>query len=311
MFKKTLIFLSLLSLGIQSQAQKKINVAFIPMTFNESSINEVEARTIQEAVVNSFVSTKRFSVVDRSNLEALESEKKLQRTEAFMDSKETFTDGISKGASYLIEGSIISINHTGKKNKWKSNVAVQLKILDVSTGEIVSTEGINSTVSLEKEKNEKSDRAARFRPGKKKEKQLMVKELSENKQSQEASFQLAMQGLINNIQEFAIANFPIHVDLVEWVGKDAKTKVPETGPFRFFVVAAGDGLGMEVGQILDLVSPSEVVVNGKTIIRQNKIGFALITKVDDENFSTARVVSGEKDIKDAILNNQKVLVIAE
>lgn len=307
MFKKSCCLLALIALGMQVQAQEKINVAFIPTTFNTSQVNSVQASTIHETLVNSFVSAKRFTVVDRTNLKALEDEKKLQRTEAFMDSKETFTDGVSKGASYLVEGAILSVDHKGKKDKWTSDVALQLKILNVSTGEIVTTETVTTALNTEMVKGAVNKVMIQQR----KQKLVRIKELSEIKESSDAAFRLAMQRLVENVQDFATANFPIHLELVEWVGKDMKTKVAEAGPFKNVVIAAGSNFGMQVGQVVDIAYLTEVTVNGKVVKRQNKVAKAMIAQVDDANFSTAQVIDGEKEVKNAILKQEKLIIITQ
>ena len=51
------------------QAQTKTTVAFLTMSYDEETIGRAEARMVQETVTNAFVSSKKFTVVDRQKLE--------------------------------------------------------------------------------------------------------------------------------------------------------------------------------------------------------------------------------------------------
>ena len=304
MFKQSLCFLSLMWAGIQLQAQEKINVAFIPMSYDQMSIPLAHSKIIQEGIVNSFVSTKRFTVVDRTNLEALEKEKKLQRTEAFMDSKETFKDGVSKGASYLVEGNILSVKHSGKKNKWKSDVTVQLKVIDVSTGEIVNTQSINSTVEEDDKNTQRSPSASKAR-------KVLAKKLSEIQETTDASLGQAIEGLHENVKDFVSSNFQLRLEFVEWLDNKGNKLTTDKGAFRFFLVTGGTNIGIQEGQLLDLVTFSNVSVGDKSIARQQKIGTAVVTKVDGANFSTAKLITGEKEIKNIVEQGEKFVVVCQ
>lgn len=52
-------------------AQNRIGIAFIPITYDEASVSSSDAKMIQESVINSFITAKKFSVVDREKLQAL------------------------------------------------------------------------------------------------------------------------------------------------------------------------------------------------------------------------------------------------
>ncbi|WP_316749653.1 CsgG/HfaB family protein [Pedobacter gandavensis] len=314
MIKKSFYLAFLFFCSFCLKAQEKISVAFIPMSFDEEAVSKMEVKIIQETIINSFVSSKRFTVVDRSNLESLEKEKKLQRTEAFMDSKDSFKDGISKGASYLIEGNILGIKHIDKKDKWSSSVTVQLKVLDVSTGEIITTESIDSEPVPEAE-NLKSIAKAHYNKDELKALENKIVQLNQPKSNSDASFKVALDRLSENVRLFAGKNFPMHIEIVEWIGKAGKSQSAQganvnfKGPFKDFVIAAGSNLGINKGQLLDIVSLSSVNVGGKTINRQQKIGKAWVFSVDDGNFSSATVIDGEKNIKKAVADKVRFGVL--
>lgn len=84
MSMKTRLFLlvSLLTC-LSGNAQDRIGIAFIPITYDEASVSSSDAKMIQESVINSFVTAKKFTVVDREKLEALENEKKVTKNRIF------------------------------------------------------------------------------------------------------------------------------------------------------------------------------------------------------------------------------------
>lgn len=133
---KKLVLVGLLMLQQLVFGQSKTSVAILNMT-NDSDFDKTTVGILQETVVNAIFSTKRFTIVDRQRLEELEKEKKLQKTEAFMDNNTKIKDGVSIGASYLISPSLITYES-------KSGPKVQIRVLDVSTGEILASEIITS-----------------------------------------------------------------------------------------------------------------------------------------------------------------------
>ena len=73
---KKLSLLVLFFSGVLLQAQDRIGIAFIPISYDQTTISTSDARLVQEYVLNSFVAAKKFSVVDREKLVELENEKK-------------------------------------------------------------------------------------------------------------------------------------------------------------------------------------------------------------------------------------------
>lgn len=316
MIKKKFYLAALLLCSFCIQAQEKITVAFIPMSYDEDMVSKMEAKIIQETIINGFVAAKRFTVVDRSNLESIENEKKLQRTESFMDSKESIKQGISKGASYMIQGNIIGIKHIDKKSKWSSTVTIQVKVLDVSTGEILTTESINSEPIPENDAT-KDIFKAYYSKDEIKANENLKNQMMELKDNSDASFKVALDRLSENVKLFLSKSFPMHIEIAEWIGKGGKTSVSPAmasaykGSLKDFVMASGANAGVSKGQILDIVTVSSVTIGDKTVDRQKKIGSAFVVRVDDGNFSSATIIDGEKSIKKAISENATIGVVSK
>lgn len=277
------------------KAQQKIPVAFIPITFEEEKVSATEAKIIQETVLNTFVASKRFTVVDREKLEELAKEKKLQRSEAFMDSDESSKDGVSKGASVLIATNVVSIRNSNVKNGWESAIHLQIKILDVSTGEILATENISSEFSPI-DQTIKDARKMYLSKDDIKAIDLRETHLNEIKGHKEDAFMIGLQRLGENVKKFTRFNFPMALNILEWSKKE-------------FVLGGGYKFGIYKGQILDVVLITDTTIGDKKIERKQKVGSAWVFKVDDDNFSVATIINESKEYKAAKKTGGKLGVL--
>lgn len=279
------------------KAQTKTTVAFLPISYDEGIYSSNEARSIQETVINAFVSSNKFTVVDREKIEDLEREKSLQRTEAFLDSEDGFTSGLSKGANYLIDGNIASIRHSDTKGKWVTNVNIQLRMLNVSTGEIMATESVNSDF-IEDSPSVKKALKSHYSKDELRTYEAKNLELQSPKEYKQDSFVNALTRLSNNIVRFTSSILPVQADIIDW-----NTKKNE------IVIGAGNAMGVQVGQLADVVKFSVVTVGGKDVQRSEIIGTAWVLRIDDQNFSVASIIDNLKEIKKATKDNEELGVI--
>lgn len=293
--KKRLFILLLSFTSYYAVAQERISVAIIPITYDENKVSTSDAKIIQETVLNTFVATKRFTVVDREKLQDIEKEKKLQRSEAFMDSQSGVKEGVSKGASFLIAANIVSIRHSPVQKGFESAVNLQLKVLDVSTGEILATENVSSEL-LPIDQVVKNVQKKYFTKDEQKIEELKEKQLNQIKAHKEDAFMVALQRLGENIKKFSSFNFPISLSVLEF---DKKNKDE-------FVLAGGFKIGLHKGQLLEIVKITETQIDGKPVERRQKLTTAWIINVDDENFSKAVIIDENKEYKAAKKINAKL-----
>lgn len=295
--KHTITLLLMILFAAVGKAQTKTTIAFLPMSYDEESISGSEAKVVQETVMNAFVASRRFTVVDRNKLEELEKEKSLQRTESFLDSQDGFTDGLSKGANYLVDGNIMDIRHVENKEKWNSTILVQLRMLDVSTGEIMATGTVNAEYIPESALVKK---AMKSHFSKDEVKALEAKEemLQASKDHQKAAFALALLRLTENVNRFTGSILPLHADVIKW-----DTKKNE------LVLGAGSSMGVQAGQIADVVKFSDVTIGDQEMRRSEVIGSAWIVRVDDQNFSVATIIDNLKSILKISKTDEKIGII--
>lgn len=118
--------------------------------------SEVESpfcASVAEKVVQTVTNTKRFIVVDRTSYDKVKEELEFQKSEAFIDSKNTAEQGVAVAAQYMLIGHLIKMNiytmknSDGSVNGYKASAAFTLKVNDVETGETTEAESFQTEVS--------------------------------------------------------------------------------------------------------------------------------------------------------------------
>ncbi len=102
---------------------------------------------IQDAVTDAFVKTKRFSLVEREKMGQIKYEKNLQKGEDFIDGS-VIEQSKSLGAQYVVMGNVSKASveksqtnapYAGTITRINSEVAFNIKIVDVVTGLIMAS----------------------------------------------------------------------------------------------------------------------------------------------------------------------------
>jgi len=286
--KKNLFLLTLIIVAINLNAQEKVSVGILPFTYVNGSASLQDVTSIQEEVTNAFVKTKRFSVVDRSKMDALKKEKELQKSEDFIDGS-VVEQGKSVGAEYLISGHVTAISadelvvtdsKTGQKSSggWKAKLSLTLKVIDVSTGEVTKSETIEPKTG------------STFQ-------QMTIGSISGPK-TKDAAIAKAIKDIQGKIDDFVSKNFPISATIVEFQDKKV-------------LVSGGSNIGIEKGTELKVYEVTYIDVSGKKMERKKEIGKLKVSKVEDENFSTCDVKSGFDEIKAKFDSKANISVVTE
>ena len=179
---------------------------------------------VTEKVVEMLTNTHRFQVVDRISREKIDAELELQKSEAFLDSKNLADQNSAVAAEKLITGHIVKIpvyamrTANGSVRGYKGSVAFQMKVVDVETGassEATSFEGKASKECL----------------------------------SPESAVTMAMQSLQEQIFEYFRINFPVTAPLERCLNETT------------VLVSAGSEQGIKIGD--KFVIESIEMVGGK------------------------------------------------
>jgi hypothetical protein len=289
--KKIILSIALVAgINFVTSAQEKTSVGILPFTYIEGSATLQDVNSIQETIINAFVKTKRFNIVDRSKMDALKKEKELQKSEDFIDGS-VIKQGISLGADYLISGHVISANaermetspskRTGNVTvTYKAKLSIQLKVIDVATGQVINSE------SIEPKSGSTLGGMMGLAPS-----------------SPQAAVLKAIKGIEDKVDDFVYENFPATFPIVEIQQKDSE------GYATQILIAGGSAYDLQKGDRLKVVEVSIVEVGEKKIERKKQIGEIIITTVEDENFSTCSVDSGGIEINSKFEAKAKLLVI--
>lgn len=286
LMKKTILLILAMFFGATSFAiaQEKVCVGIMKFTHSiENSNDKIAASMAAETVTAAFVKTKRFTIVDRAKMEALNEEKELQKTEAFIDGKVIETSK-GLGAQYLISGNVnsaaITENITPEGVRYYSCIAtIVLKVIDVSTSQVVASETIS-----------KGSGAALFSMP------------SDNPQD---ALNKAIKGMEAGIDKFVKLNFPVIFAIAEI------QEVSKKGEAKTILIAGGAAFGLKKGDKLKVVELSELEVNGKKLERKKEIGELKIKQVEDDNFSICTVSSGGTDINNKFVAKAKLQIITK
>jgi TolB-like protein len=264
-FFTTVLFLTLATMGF-SQKQA---VGITPFTYLAESATAQQVYAITESVTNAFVKTKRFKIVDRSKMEALRKEKNLQSSEDFIDGS-VVAQSANIGADFLISGNITSANPTRMEARnddgsitvtYMCKMAITLKVIDVATGQVVSSETIEPKAG-----------------------NALMGAMGVGSRTPEKAFNKAMKDIEDDIDKFVLINFPLTVSIAEFNGKT-------------ILIAAGTDLGVQKKDYFKVVVITTMEVEGKSLKRKKVIGKLQVSSVDDENFSTCSIKEGGKEIK--------------
>lgn len=239
----------------QSDGRKVVGV-----TKFTSEVESPFCASVSEKVVQVVTNTKRFIVVDRTSYDKVIEELELQKSEAFIDSKNTAAQGMAVAAEYIIIGHLIKMNiytmknPDGSVNGYKASAAFTLKVNDVETGITTEAESFQTSVS---------PMAA----------------------SKEQAVNQALQSVEEPLLEYFKKSFPVNVNIVRILDskKDAAT---------ILLVDGGKTVGLNQGNVIDVEFVE--MLNGKPY--PSIIGELKVTKLSGDDFAECKVVKGGKDI---------------
>ncbi len=245
------------SLNGYSQADSKRVVGVSEFT---SEVDSKYASSVAEKVVQIVTNTKRFIVVDRTSYEKVKKELEFQKSEAFLDSKNTVKQDVALAAQSLIIGHIVKMsiykmkNDDGSVNGFKASIAFTLKVNDVETGTTTESESFQTEVSP-----------------------LTL--------SPESAVNEALNSIQSKLTSYFIKTFPLST-------KISKILTSKNESASIVLIAGGREFGFKEGDKL-IVEKNEMI-DGKPYPSQ--IGEIKIIKIAGTDFCECLVSSGGKEI---------------
>lgn len=225
-----------------------------------SEVNSKYSGAVAEKVVQIVTNTKRFTVVDRTSYDKVKAELEFQKSEAFLDSKNTVKQDVALAAQNMIVGNILKMsvyamkNTDGSVNGYKSSVAFTLKVNEVETGKTTEAESFQTEVSP-----------------------LML--------SPESAVNEALKSIEPKLTAYFIKTFPLttKISKILTIKKESASTV---------LISGGKEFGFKEGDKL-IVEKNEMI-DGKPYPSQ--IGELKIVKVAGDDFSECTVSDGGKEI---------------
>ncbi len=275
MKKIIFVIVFLVSVNFLVKAQEKTTIGIFPFTYAAGSVtNPNNVYSIQEAVINGFVKTRRFTIVDRTKQQQAKKEKEDNKSEDFIDSKKLAEQGKSMGAEFIVVGHVISASveefrstDEGKVSvSYEATIATNLQIIDVETGQISEAEMIKSS----------SDKR--------------LFDIFLTSRTPEAALATAIKTIDKSIDKFVADRFPIEFHISEIQEKDGKGNATQV------LIAGGSAFGIKKGDYFSVVEMVDANMGGKMVKRKKEIGKIKVTKVEDENFSICDVKEGGIEI---------------
>jgi len=216
--------------------------------------------SVAEKVVQVVTNTRRFIVVDRTSYDKVQEELEFQKSEAFIDSKNTAEQGVAVAAEYIIIGHIIKMNiytmknPDGTVNGYKASTSFTLKVNNVESGITTEAESFQTSVS---------PLAA----------------------SKEQAVNQALKSVEEPLNDYFKKTFPVNVNIVKIVEskKDAVSVV---------LLDGGKTQGLKENDLLEV----ELIemLGGKPY--PNVIGELKVAKLSGSDFAECKVTKGGKEI---------------
>lgn len=265
-----------------SVTHEKPRVAILPFdvarvserqVFDKSGVTAFSEAAAQKAL-NAFVEMKRFTVIERAAIDKILNEQNFQMGD-FADDQTITSIGKLLGTEYIVHGQIQSVSTSKKEKKYRAQVQLHLRIIDVASGEVKSSRDVSGKSEGRKE--------------------LGAKIAYE-----------ALEDAEIGIAQFIRSAFPVEGRIVRLVVEGKKKEKKE-----FVLISCGKEIGTRVGDRFHVVQEEEIEVDGQTFKRQKAIGKLKVKRLEvDGIFSICEIVDGKKAIKAEMDVGKELTVIS-
>lgn len=271
---RRLFFVFFLLVNVQfghSQADGKTILGVADFT---SEVESRYSKAVTEKVVEIVTNSKRFNVVDRTSYDKIKKELEFQKSEAFLDSKNTVKQDVALAAQSLIIGHIIKMNVYAMKNGdgtingYKSSTAFTIKINDVESGKTTEAETFQTEVSP-----------------------MML--------SPESAVAESLKSVETKLLNYLYGKFPLKTNMLKIL--TSKKEQAST-----VLISGGSAFGFNVGDVLEVEKIE--MLEGKPF--PSAIGQIKVSRLAGDDFSECDVVKGGKEIFAAFNSGLKIKCVS-
>lgn len=277
--------------------------------FSDADQVKAFADAATEKVTNAFVKLKRFKVLSRKDVEKLMNEQNFQMSDN-VNMETTVQMGNMLGAAFMVMGQMQNVSATEIKdekgqstNSYTAKVEIQLRIVDISTGEILASKDFKG------DKGEGAAGAAAVLGG------LMkaagakggtgtaVATIGGSNTPANAAFS-ALNEAEKKIYEWAKTAFPVEGEIFEILKEDKKGSAVKVN------ITCGKDIGVNKNDAFKVYIESEVEVAGKMRKKTTNLGKLVVKTVAEDGWSSeCEVNEGGKIIADNFKKGVKMKVV--
>ncbi|HFA49970.1 MAG TPA: hypothetical protein ENJ95_13260 [Bacteroidetes bacterium] len=237
--------------------------------------------TLFNSVVNGLRRAGRFEIVDRESLKYILNEQETVKYASSAKTIERIEQGRIKGAQYILFGYVntASVEKTSSTNKdkttyhYKAQTSLNIKIVNVETGEITTTTTLTEDASIT---------------------------ISDSGGTREEAWNKVCGEIRSAIKEYIKNRFPMPVNIVN-IESAKRGKVYEV------LIDKGNGRSVAkrdeviVYEIISMQLPG-----GKTRDREKEIANMVVKKVEGQDFSVCKVKKGGEDLFKRLKNGSPI-----
>ena len=268
MFISIFIILVLSNVALSQQNTDKRRIVAVEKFISETPTKY--DRAITEKVIEIITKSKRFQVIDRTNLDLIKKEQELQKTEEFFDGNKV-QQGNLQGVNFLVIGNIRMLNIVrmtsgGDFSGFRATLSFNLKIVNVETGR-----------STEAQSFESKGASAQLTP--------------------ERAVDEAIRTLEESMETYFQEEFPVVLNISRVLKEDDDEA-------EFVLISGGKSYGLKEGDEF-LVKTFELI-DGSPYYQE--IGKLELTKIAGDNFSECEVDKGGKAIMEIVKQKREHIV---
>lgn len=280
LFKWLLVALVLL-LCSEVRAQEKISVGILRFQ-SGGEVSQAETQVIEQFVISRLSSDRRFRVLDRSRLNAIQAERSIQQALNASD-KTALAD---LGAQFVIIGEVSQVDTVSRYvqnvgEQYRSTLAFGLRVLDVGTGEVAYAEQFSSG------RNALGNIFAGF---------------NSDTSTPAGALDVALKITGKQMDSFLASAFPVMGEIVSIEAHDRKG-VPEQ-----VLVTLGSEDGLIRTSKLNAFLVESIEAGGRTLIRKRPVAELVLARIEGEHLAVFNVTSGGPAIAQLVEQGRKIKV---
>jgi curli biogenesis system outer membrane secretion channel CsgG len=277
--------------------------------FSDADQVKAFADAATEKVTNAFVKLKRFKVLSRKDVEKLMNEQNFQMSDN-VNMESAVQMGNMLGAAFMVMGQMQNVSATeikdekGKStNSYTAKVEIQLRIVDIATGEILASKDFKGDKGEDAAKGAAVIGGLMKAAGAKGGVAGAIGAASGSNTPANAAF-AALNEAEKKIYEWAKTAFPVEGEIFEILKEDKK------GAATSVNITCGKDIGVKKGDAFKVYIETEMEVAGKMRKKTTDLGRLVVKNVAEDGWSSeCEVEKGGKVISDNFKNKTKMMVV--